>query len=208
MSTMSSVTPASGESAASAPPMSAPRPDVAWAPLGRLASTGLAFAYMLLAIPALALFIIEVTFIPLVIITVGALVLPFVVPVVAALATAHRRIASRVLGQPVLPFYKSTEGLGWLGRLQRWAGDPARWRDLLWLLLSSTVGFTLGLVGAVLFLSIIWYLIYPFLFAITPDGVFDMDLGFMTIDTVPESFLVWVAALGVSACGGSPSSRS
>jgi len=96
----------------------------AQAPLGRLASTGLAFAYMLLAIPALALFIIEVTFIPLVIITVGALVLPLVVPVVAALATLHRRMASRVLGKPVLPFYKSTEGLGWLGRLQRWAGDP------------------------------------------------------------------------------------
>ena len=38
----------------------------AQAPLGRLASTGFAFAYMLLAIPALALFIIEATFIPLV----------------------------------------------------------------------------------------------------------------------------------------------
>jgi signal transduction histidine kinase len=165
------------------------------APPGRLASTGLAFGYMLLAIPALALFIMMATFIPLVIITVGALVLPVIVPVVAGLATVHRRIASRVLGEPVLPFYKSTEGLGWLGRLQRWATDPARWRDLVWLLLSATVGFALGLLGVVLFLSIIWYLIFPFLFAITPDGVFDMDLGFMTIDTVSESFLVWVAAL-------------
>ena len=164
-------------------------------PLGRFASTGLAFAYMLLAIPALALFIMMATFIPLVVITVGALALPVLVPTVAALATVHRRIASRVLGEPVRQFYKPTEGRGWLGRLQRWAGDPARWRDFLWLLLSATVGFTLGLIGAVLFLSVIWYLIFPFLFAVTPDGVFDQQLGFMTIDTVPETFLMWIPAL-------------
>ena len=191
--TMNTATPAAAPVPADHP--AGRRLTYAQAPLGRLASTGLAFAYMLLAIPALALFIIEVTFIPLVIITVGALALPLVVPVVAALATLHRRMASRVLGEPVLPFYKSTEGLGWLGRLQRWAGDPARWRDLVWLILSATVGFTLGLIGVVLFLAIFWYLLFPFLFAITPDGVFDMQLGFMTIDTVAESFLVWIGAL-------------
>jgi len=192
--TMNTATPAAAAPVPADHPAAGPLP-YTQAPLGRLTSTGLAFTYMLLAIPALALFIIMATFIPLVIITVGALVLPVVVPIVAGLATLHRRIASRVLGEPVLAFYKSTEGLGWLGRLQRWATDPARWRDLVWLLLSATVGFTLGLLGVVLFLSIIWYLIFPFLFAITPDGVFDMDLGFMTIDTVSESFLVWVAAL-------------
>ena len=94
--TMNTATPAAAPVPADHP--GGRRLTYAQAPLGRLASTGLAFAYMLLAIPALALFIIEVTFIPLVIITVGALVLPLVVPVVAALATLHRRMASRVLG--------------------------------------------------------------------------------------------------------------
>ncbi|HEY7043292.1 MAG TPA: sensor domain-containing protein [Nocardioidaceae bacterium] len=163
--------------------------------LGRLASTGLAVAYMLLAIPALALFVIVSTAIPLVIITVGALMLLVFVPVVAALAQAHRHIASRVLLEPVRPFYKPTKGLGVLGRLQRWAGDPARWRDYVWLFVSSTVGFTLGLIGTVLFLSIFWYLIYPFLFAVTPEGVFEEDLGFMVIDTQQETFLMWIGAL-------------
>ena len=96
--------------------------------MGRFASTGMAFAYMLLAIPALALFIIEVTFIPLVIITVGALVLPLVVPVVAALATLHRRMASRVLGEPVLPLlqvHRGTRLAGPLAALGRRPGTVA-----------------------------------------------------------------------------------
>ncbi len=164
-------------------------------PLGRLEATGYAVAYMFLAIPALALFCLEATFIPLVIVTVGVFMLVWIVPTVAALANLHRRMASRVFGEPVLPFYKPTEGLGLLGRLQRWAGDPARWRDFVWLIVSASVGWALDFIAVILFLSIFWYLVFPFLFAITPDGVFDMELGFMTIDTQAEAFLVWAAAL-------------
>jgi signal transduction histidine kinase len=164
-------------------------------PLGRLGSTAYAIGYVFLAIPALALFCFEATFIPLTIITVGVVMLAWIVPMVAGLAGVHRSMASRVLDEPVLPFYKSTEGLGILGRLQRWAGDSARWRDLGWLLVAASLGFALAMLSATIFLSIFWYLVFPFLFAVTPDGVFDMQLGFMTIDTQAESFLVWTAAL-------------
>jgi signal transduction histidine kinase len=164
-------------------------------PLGRLGSTAYAIGYVFLAIPALALFCFEATFIPLTIITVGVVMLAWIVPTVAGLAGVHRSMASRVLDEPVLPFYKSTEGLGILGRLQRWAGDSARWRDLGWLLVAASLGFALAMLSATIFLSIFWYLVFPFLFAVTPDGVFDMQLGFMTIDTQAESFLVWTAAL-------------
>jgi signal transduction histidine kinase len=62
---------------------------------------------------------------------------------------------------------------------------------------SGTIGFTLSLLNVVLFLSAVWYFIFPFLFWVTPDGVFDQDLGFMTIDTVAESFLNWIIGLVV-----------
>ncbi|MEP6667228.1 MAG: sensor domain-containing protein, partial [Nocardioidaceae bacterium] len=155
-------------------------------PLGRLEATAYAVGYMFLAIPALALFCLEATFIPLVIITVGILMLAWIVPTVAGLADVHRRMATRVFGEPILPFYKSTDGLGVLGRLQRWAGDPARWRDFIWLLVSSSIGWALDFVGVTIFLSTFWYLVFPFIFAVTPDGVFDMQVGFMTIDTQSE----------------------
>ncbi|MGH3506815.1 MAG: sensor histidine kinase, partial [Nocardioidaceae bacterium] len=61
-----------------------------------------------------------------------------------------------------------------------------------------------------LFLSTIWYFIFPFLFWVTPDGVFDQDLGFMTVDTIEESFLNWIIGLvflGLWWYGGPPLAR-
>ncbi len=51
--------------------------------------------------------------------------------------------------------------------------DPATWRDIVWLLLNAVVGFTLTLLSAVLFLACAFYLVYPLLVGVTPDGVFD-----------------------------------
>src|SRR5262245_60141650 len=107
----------------------------------RLAATGYAAAWIGLFVPVVTLFVLEVTFIPLTIVTVGIFALQLIVPATAAIATAHRKIAARILGRPVEPFYKPTDGLGVLGRLQRWAGDGARWRDLAWLFVATTVGF-------------------------------------------------------------------
>lgn len=158
---------------------------------------GLSFASIWLSIAALVMFILEITFIPLTIITVGIFALQVIVPATAAVAAAHRKLASVILGRPVEPHYKPATGLGVLGRLQRWAGDAARWRDFAGMFASGTIGFTLSLVNVVLFLSAVWYFIFPFLFWVTPDGVFDQDLGFMTIDTMGESFLNWIVGLVV-----------
>jgi signal transduction histidine kinase len=159
----------------------------------RFVATGYAFVSMLMAIPALLMFVLEVTFIPLTIVTVGIFALQGIVPATAGVATAHRKLASLMLGRPVESFYKPTAGLGILGRLQRWAGDSARWRDLAGMLVSSTIGFTLSLLAIVLFLSPLWYLVYPFIWWVTPDGVFDSDLGFMYVDTLGETFVYWIA---------------
>ncbi len=173
------------------PAASAYRP----APLGRIGSTAYALAHVFLAIPALALFCIQATAIPLVVVTVGVVMLAVVVPMTAALAGVRRRMASRVLGEPVDPHYKPTAGLGILGRLQIWASDPARWLDYIWLLVASTIGFALAMLSVSLFLAIAWYAVFPFVFAVTPDGVFDTPLGFMTLDTQGESFLYWIPGI-------------
>src|SRR6476619_6321461 len=89
-------------------------PGATWRPLGRLGSTAYSVGYLFLTIPALALFILETVFIPLTIITVGLLALTVIVPMVAGLAHVHRTMASRIFGEPVLSFYKPTEGLGFL----------------------------------------------------------------------------------------------
>ena len=167
----------------------------AFRPVGRLAATTYSLAYLFLTIPALALFCIEVTAIPLVIVTVGIIMLLAVVPLTAGLANVHRWMAEQVLGEPVPPTYKPTTGLGVLGRLQRWAADPARWLDLLWLLVASTAGFVIALIPITLFLGIAWYAVFPLVFALTPDGVFDTDLGFMMLDTQAESFVYWIGAV-------------
>lgn len=160
-------------------------------PLGRLALTGVAWLYMLLAIPVIVLFGLEVTFIPLTIITIGLLVLQAVVPMVAGVAGLHRRLAAAVLGEPVPTPYRTYSGGGWLVNLNGWIRDPARWRDLLWMFVTMTLGWAMAIVAAAFILYIAWFLFFPILWAITPHGIFDMHLGIVTIDTQAETFISW-----------------
>lgn len=161
---------------------------------GRLQLTGVAWLHMLLAIPVVALFSLEVTFIPLTIITVGLVALQAIVPLVAGVATLHRRLAAYVFGEPVPSPYRDVPSGGILVRLNAWIRDPARWRDLLWMFVAMTLGWVMAILAAVLILYVAWFLFFPVLFAITPKGVFDQPLGFMTIDTQSETFLYWIAA--------------
>jgi signal transduction histidine kinase len=162
---------------------------------GRLKLTGVAWLYMLLAIPVVALFCFEVTFIPLTIVTVGLVALQAIVPLVAGVATLHRRLAAYVFGEPVPSPYREVPSGGILVRLNAWIRDPARWRDLLWMFVTITLGWAMAIFAAALILYVAWFLFFPVLFAITPKGVFDQQLGFMTIDTQSETFLYWIAAV-------------
>jgi signal transduction histidine kinase len=161
---------------------------------GRLASTWYATVHLLLWAVALALLVVIVVAIPLTLVTVGVVMLLVAVPLSGSFATANRWLAARVLGEPVEGHYVPTEGLRPLMRIMAWARDPQRWRDLGWLLVTTTVGFTLCLLVVTAFLSIIFYAIYPFLYWVTPAGVFDQDLGVLRIDTQAKSFLDWVFA--------------
>src|SRR5262245_31323921 len=113
-------------------------------PTSRWMLTGVAWLYVLLTVPVLTLFVLEVVFIPLTLLTVGLFALMVIVPGVAGVATAHRRLAEVVLGEPVPESYRPVDKTGIFGRLQTWASDPARWKDLAWMFVASTLGFTMA----------------------------------------------------------------
>lgn len=148
---------------------------------------------MLLAILAVVLFCVEVTFIPLTIVTVGVVILQLVVPTVAGFANLHRRMAEQILGEPVPAPYRLVEGRGWLANLRAWMRDPARWRDVLWLLVAITLGWAMSITAVTLFLYIFWCLVYPFLWWVTP-GTFEEVYGIIHINTLTESFIMYVFA--------------
>jgi signal transduction histidine kinase len=161
---------------------------------GRLALTGIAWLYMLLAIPVVALLCLEITFIPLTLLTVGLFALLAIVPMVAGVAAAHRRLAEVVLGEPVPASYRRHTRTGVLGRLSDWMRDPARWRDLGWMFVAMTLGWVMAILAASLILFVAWYACFPVLWAITPHDVFDEQYGVFTIDTQAETFLNWIGA--------------
>ena len=105
----------------------------------------------LLAPVALVLFIVQIVAIPLVLISVGALVLYVEVPMVGAFCNLHRRIAAGVLDRQWRSGdYKSLDNRrGIFHLLSVWSSDSLRWRDLGWLALASTVGFAISLVGVI-----------------------------------------------------------
>lgn len=157
----------------------------------RLKLTVLAIAYVLLAVPALALLCILTTALGVAIVGVGMVLLLIFVPLNQQLANLHRRLAGRILGIHIERPYLPTKSVSGFGLLKRWVADPARWRDLAWTYMSVTVGWALAWLSFGLGLGVLWYLVFPFVFWVTPDGVFDMNYGFFTIDTQAESFYEW-----------------
>ena len=109
-----------------------------------------------------------------------ALTAPLLLPVTAmvrAYANAHRRSASRLLGTPIPAPYRPVERPGVLGRVSAIVRDPASWRDALWALLHSIVGCVTSTVAVSLFFGSVFYLIYPFLYWVTPPSVFGKPFG-------------------------------
>ncbi len=133
------------------------------APPGRLRLTGYAAFQVLLAIPALVLFVLAAVGGVLVIVWVGIGLLFVAIPALRWIADRHRAMASRVLGTPLSSAYRETPAghQGPLGRVTGWAADPMTWRDLAWALMTMTIGFALSLLTVVLLLavatSVIWW---------------------------------------------------
>ena len=107
------------------------------------------------------------------------------------LSDRHREWATNQLGEPIARPYRPTAEGTWWTRFRLILQDPATWRDWLWLLINSVLSwFTAGL-SVLLFLVGVFYLIYPFLFWVTPPAVFRSPFGpQFVLRSVHESFVV------------------
>jgi signal transduction histidine kinase len=136
---------------------------------GRLRLTGYAALQLLLSVPALVVFVLDVLAMVLSIVVVGVPLLMVLLPVTRWLAERHRRMAGAVLGVDVPASYQPAEGAGAVGRLRIAAADPMTWRDLLWLLVAMPLAFTASLTVLVLFVPVVtgvawWYAVGPVMY--------------------------------------------
>ncbi|MBW9207266.1 sensor domain-containing protein [Mumia sp. zg.B17] len=175
-------------------PTGAPESDAGSRRTSRFALTGLALVYLVLGIPTLITLIVITVAIPLGVLGIGLAALAAFVPFLRQLANVHRYFATQVLRTSVLSPYHQRESHGVNVVVKDWARDPARWRDLGWSYASVTVGWVLSWVPVLLLLGVVWFLIFPFIYAVTPAGVFDMDWRLVQVHDVASSFAMWVPA--------------
>ncbi len=160
----------------------------------RFALTGLALVYLVLGIPTLVVLIVVTVAIPLGVLGIGLAALAAFVPFLRQLANVHRYFATQVLRTTVPSPYHERESSGVNVVVKDWARDPARWRDLGWSYVSVTVGWFLSWIPVGLLLGVVWFLIFPFIYWVTPKGVFDMSWRIVQVHDVASSFSMWVAA--------------
>jgi signal transduction histidine kinase len=180
--------------APAAPPMRFPR----------LAQPFVALGLAILAELGIAFFVLNVVAVPLIAVWVGIPMLLVFVPCTRWFANGHRTMLSSILGIRIERPYRKPPMPGVLMWLRTTLADPATWRDIAWLLVNAVIGFTLNLLSAVLFLASLFYLIYPFLVWVTPDGVFDQPFGglfklnvataFLMVPLGLFAFLIWSAS--------------
>jgi signal transduction histidine kinase len=137
---------------------------------GRLRMTGYAAVQLLLAVPALVLFVLDVVGLALAAIVVGIPILLVSVPATRWVVDRHRRFAAMVLGSPVPSPYRSTDGAGALHRLRIVGSDPMSWRDLGWLVVALPLALTTSLVVLILFVPVVtgiawWFGVGPIMTA-------------------------------------------
>jgi signal transduction histidine kinase len=123
--------------------------------VGRLRMTGYAGLQLLLAVPALVIFILEAVGLALAAIVVGLPFLMVTVPAGRWLAGIHRSLAARILGSPEPKPYRRTEGASAMERLRIQAADPMSWRDLAWLLVALPLALVTSLVVVLLLILVV-----------------------------------------------------
>jgi signal transduction histidine kinase len=143
----------------------------------------------------IALFCATVTFIGLIPVWIG---IPASLALFAATrgyADQHRLWSGRVLGIPIARPYKPAPEGWWLARIRGHFTDKQTWRDLAWLMVNASAGLFLNLLPISLLLSVAWYLILPFLLAVTPPGIFDTNYGLFRVHSVGTAFLTYPFSL-------------
>ena len=109
------------------------------------------------------------TVIAVVLVLVGAATAPLVlgipllvlgVPALRGIADLHRSMAADTLGHPVPGARRPVTGPPVLGQLSTWATDPMSWREVVWAVVSATVGLAVATVVVALSLGVVTWLLW------------------------------------------------
>jgi signal transduction histidine kinase len=135
---------------------------------------------------------------------VGLFALPVTLAGVRAVATLRRRLAGAWSGVEIAVPYRPRPAYGGPWRRCRWLlGDPATWRDLLWLLMQAPIGLVLGAVPAALILyGLEGVLLVPLLVWWVSDGygygfVWPIDNLLDGLFSLPQGALFLLLAITV-----------
>lgn len=121
----------------------------------------------LLALPTLVLLLATLALVP---VGIGVPVFPWTVRVVRAVAGLGRRHVAWSTGRAVTVPYQAPERHVWR-RFAQIVGEPATWRDALWVLASATVGLLVCLLPIMLVVQGGFGLLMPFLWPLlVADG--------------------------------------
>jgi len=110
-------------------------------------------------------------------------------------AELDRRNAARLLGRPVRARYREL-GHGLRGLLGSTLGDPQTWRDLVWLVLHSVLGFVFGCLALGLVFMVAGLATLPAWHWSLPAGA---QFGIWNADDLWEAFAVASLALPLAA---------
>lgn len=161
---------------------------------------GWSFPLLLLSLPvSLPLFVVTVVGIPVVgAFGAGIPLVAISVWLTRRLADTHRLIfAGPVFGVRIpRPYRPAPAGAGWARRLAAPLADPATWRDLGWLLLNSTLGFSIYVLVISLAAGALWYAAMPLLWWILEQSVGEnlarlvlrTNFGLWSIDSQTRAF--------------------
>lgn len=156
----------------------------------RVLLAGRAAALAVTSFLGIGVFVIWITFVALSPFTiVASLVIP-ATWLMRTYANANRRAAGRLLGHSIPAPYRPA-GEGVFGRIKAVVRDPASWRDAWWSVTHAVVGGFLSILSIGLFLGSVLYLIYPFLYAVTPHAAFGRPFGgLVDLHSTRQSFVM------------------
>ncbi|MFS3129415.1 histidine kinase [Nocardioides sp. Bht2] len=162
----------------------------------RLKLSAWSFVYVLLAVPALVLGVVVLVSLSVAVVGVGLALLLIFVPLLSRFADLHRVTAGHLLGRKIERPYRR-EVAAPLPMLRAWAAEPGRWRELGWSFMSLSLGWVISWLAFGFALAVVWYLVFPFVYWVSPAGVFEVNYSFIVLDTQAKAFIEWALLLVV-----------
>ncbi|MBC2932015.1 sensor domain-containing protein [Nocardioides sp. zg-1228] len=129
---------------------------------GPLRLTGFALAQVALAVPTLVAATLVALGAGTAVVVVGIPVLLVGLPLLRWIADRHRAMAAATLAHPVPADRLPDDDLPLPARLATWGRDPMTWRELVWAVVSASVGLALSLAVVVLMLGVVTLVLWWF----------------------------------------------